>query len=91
LYETLPDLILRRLNVFGTKINSMLLTEWNTEDAKEVWYEEGREEGREEGIVLTARNALAKGISLNVVRDITGLDIEAIERIRNENYPHLKK
>jgi len=59
----------------------MLLTEWNTEDAKEVWYEEGREEERFEIV----RNALAKGISLNVVRDITGLDIEAIERIQNEN------
>ena len=23
----------------------MLITEWNTEEAKEVWFEEGREEG----------------------------------------------
>ena len=27
----------------------MLLTEWNTEDAKKVWYEDGLEDGREEG------------------------------------------
>jgi SOS response regulatory protein OraA/RecX len=27
----------------------MLLTEWNWDDAKEVWQEEAREEGREEG------------------------------------------
>jgi len=26
----------------------MLLTEWDTEEAKSVWREEGREEGREE-------------------------------------------
>jgi SOS response regulatory protein OraA/RecX len=26
----------------------MLLTEWNWDDAKEVWQEEAREEGREE-------------------------------------------
>jgi flagellar biosynthesis/type III secretory pathway protein FliH len=28
----------------------MLLTEWNTEEAKMVWHEEGFEEGREEGM-----------------------------------------
>jgi hypothetical protein len=27
----------------------MLLTEWNWDDAKAVWWEEGREKGREEG------------------------------------------
>jgi len=27
----------------------MLLTEWKTEDAIKVWYEEGREEGWAEG------------------------------------------
>jgi flagellar biosynthesis/type III secretory pathway protein FliH len=27
----------------------MLLTEWNWDDAKEVWFEEGREEGLAEG------------------------------------------
>jgi predicted transposase YdaD len=27
----------------------MLLTEWNLDDAKEVWWEEAWEEGREEG------------------------------------------
>jgi hypothetical protein len=28
----------------------MLMTEWNWDDAKQVWQEEAREEGREEGI-----------------------------------------
>jgi predicted transposase/invertase (TIGR01784 family) len=27
----------------------MLLTEWDTEEAKEVWYEEGLEDGLEKG------------------------------------------
>ena len=27
----------------------MLITEWDTEEAKEVWFEEGRIEGIEEG------------------------------------------
>jgi len=32
----------------SSEVFNMLLTEWNTEEAKEVWFEEGREEGREE-------------------------------------------
>jgi hypothetical protein len=27
---------------------NMLMTEWNLDDAKEVWFEEGKEEGLEE-------------------------------------------
>ena len=30
----------------------MLLTEWNTEEAREVWYEEGQAEGQEEILKL---------------------------------------
>jgi SOS response regulatory protein OraA/RecX len=41
------------LSAFLTKHSSevinMLLTEWNWDDAREVWQEEAREEGREEG------------------------------------------
>jgi hypothetical protein len=33
----------------STEVRKMLLTEWNWNDAKEVWQEEAREEGREEG------------------------------------------
>ena len=40
-----------------------------------------RTEGREEGLEKTARNALAKGYPLETIHDITGLDIEVIERI----------
>ena len=32
----------------GTEVVNMLLTEWNLEDAKKVWFEEGREEGSKE-------------------------------------------
>jgi hypothetical protein len=39
------------------------------------WKEEGREEGREE----IARNALAKGLSVDTIGEITGLDIETIK------------
>ena len=43
---------------------------------------EGREEVRRECIETTARNALAKGLPLETIRDITGLDMETIINIQ---------
>ena len=80
----------------------MLLTEWNAEEAKVVWREEGMEIGMEKGIGIgreegigigmgiglekgreeVARNALAKGIPLELIHDITGLDEEALKHIQ---------
>jgi len=59
----------------------MLITEWNTEDAKVVW----REEAQEEKAMEIARNALAEGLSIEVIHDITGLDVEAIKRLASNN------
>ena len=72
----------------------MLINEWNIEDAKKVWYEDGMEKGREEGMEKgmekglekgetkgreeVARNALAQGASLEFIQKITGLDIQTI-------------
>jgi predicted transposase YdaD len=41
----------------------------------------GREEGREE----IARNAPAKGLSFEIIHDITGLDLEIIKELRATN------
>jgi predicted transposase/invertase (TIGR01784 family) len=65
------------------------MTEWNWDDAFAVQRAEGREEGLaegleeglEKGLERTARNALAKGFSVDIVRDITGLDEETIVRL----------
>ena len=43
------DILKEFLEIHASEILNMLLTEWNIEDAKEVWHEEAREEGREEG------------------------------------------
>jgi predicted transposase/invertase (TIGR01784 family) len=61
------------------EIMNMLITEWDEDEAKEVCREEGREEGREE----IARNALAKGLSFEIIHDITGLDSEVIKGLSN--------
>ena len=57
------------------------------------WIERGRvqgrvqglEQGRTEGLEAAARNAMAKGLPIDVIRDITGLDIETIKQIAMKN------
>jgi hypothetical protein len=84
------DILKEFLEKNATEVMNMLITEWNIEDAKKVWYEDGmekgmekgREEGREEGDARgreeVARNALAQGASLEFIQKITGLDIQTI-------------
>jgi len=80
------DILKELLEKHAKEIMSMLTTEWNWDTAKEVWQEEAREEGlsqgREEGVLITARNALEEGLSVEMVQKITGLNLDAIERIR---------
>ena len=70
----------------ATEVISMLMTEWNLDDALAVRYKEGREEGKEEGKEESreeiARNALAKGLPIDVIHDITGVDMEVIRNIQ---------
>jgi len=66
------------LETHSAEVFNMLLTEWNLEEAKIAWHEEGREEGLEK----VARNALTKGLPLDVIHEITGLDIQAIQNIQ---------
>jgi predicted transposase/invertase (TIGR01784 family) len=60
----------------------MLMTEWNWDDALAVRFEEGYEEGREDKQEEIARKALAKGLSIEIIHDITGLDDEAIRKLQ---------
>jgi len=43
--------------------------------------EKGLEQGLEKGLKTAARNALGKGLPIDVIRDITGLDMETINQI----------
>jgi hypothetical protein len=72
------------LEEHGTEVMNMLITEWNWDDAKEVWYNEGREEGLEKGLEKVVRNALAKGMPPDAVSEITGLDLESIKKITGQ-------
>ena len=83
------DILKEFLEQNGTEVMNMLITEWKMEDAlavrfeegREEGWEEGREEGWEEGRTDIVRNALAKGVPLELIHDITGLDIEKIKSL----------
>ena len=67
----------------------MLLTEWNWDDAKEVWYEEGMEKGLEKGLkqgtrqgkLQTAISLQKLGVSLKIISQATGLSVEEISAL----------
>jgi len=89
LYCREHDILKEFLKRHAREVINMLTTEWNLEDAKAVWFEEGMEMGTErgmeqgmkQGMEEAARNALAKGLPIEIIHDITGLDIETIERL----------
>ena len=66
----------------GLGVISMLMTEWNMDDALAVRYEEGHEDGEENKALEIAMNALAKGSTPEFVSEITGLDMDTIEGLR---------
>ena len=88
------------LETHNSEVFNMLL-EWNLEEAKTAWREEaweeglekgleeglekGLEEGLEKGLEKVARNALNKGMPLDLIHEITGLDIKSIQNIQAEN------
>jgi len=70
------------LETYDSEVLNMLLTDWNLEDAKKVWYEDGREDGEEKASIKIARNLLAKGSSHEFVHEVTGLDIKTIQGLK---------
>jgi hypothetical protein len=65
----------------GSEVMNMLITEWNWDDAREVWHKEGLEEGLDKGREEIARKALSEGVSFEIVQKITGLDRETLKNL----------
>ena len=61
------DILREFLEVHATEVLNMLLTEWNTEDAKKVWYEDGLEEGIEKGKNYVME-LLEQGLSIDEIK-----------------------
>jgi predicted transposase/invertase (TIGR01784 family) len=83
------DILKDFLETNASEVLDMLITERTTEKWGEVCWEEGREKGIEIGIeegrkiakLEMARNAFAKGLLIDVIRDITGLDTETLNSL----------
>jgi len=76
------------LKKYAGEVVGMEITNWNLEDAKAVWREEGVEEGIAQGRAKerleTARNALIEGLPLQTVQKITGLDMEILKSLADQ-------
>ena len=70
------------LEQHATEVISMLMTEWNMDEALQVRFEEGIEKGIEKRDEEFVKNALAEGLSLELIHKITGLDMETIRNIQ---------
>jgi predicted transposase/invertase (TIGR01784 family) len=58
------DILKEFFEEHAKEMMNMLMTEWNWDDAKEVWQEEAREEGREEILKL-----LEQGLSIEEIKE----------------------
>ncbi|MCL2879995.1 MAG: Rpn family recombination-promoting nuclease/putative transposase [Treponema sp.] len=82
------DILSEFLELYGSEVLNMLLTEWNTEDAIAVAREEGHEEGREEGLEQ-GREEGREDIRIKVFELLDqGLSADEIKRhLENEETP----
>jgi hypothetical protein len=92
------DILKEFLEANASEVMNMLMTEWNWDDAKEVWQAEAREEGLEkglekgleEGAKKTALNALNEGLPVEMIQKITGLDPDTINSLFTQR-PHPRR
>ena len=91
------DIMKDYLQEKGKEVFSMFRMEWNIDDAMEAWKEEahdegmaqgmaqGIEQGRTEGEIKNsekvARKMLLKGMSFDIVQELTDLSLQRIEEI----------
>jgi len=71
------------LEIHGSEVLNMILTEWNTEDAIAYARQEGVEDGKAEEKFSIARNLLTENMTPEFVQKVTGLDAETIQRLNN--------
>jgi len=78
--------LIEYLKIKGSEVHNMLFTEFNIEEAKEVWAEEVREEEQlknAERLLEIARAMFAEGFNLETIFRITGMPLETlIEKLR---------
>lgn len=63
------------------EVFSMLDLQWNLEDAKQAWHDEGFEQGIKSGVESVAINMLRKHKSFEEIADSTDLPIDRIQQL----------
>ena len=63
------------------EVFDMLALEWNLDDAKQAWFEDGLEQGREQGIESVAINMLRSGMTAETIQEFTKLSFERIREL----------
>jgi hypothetical protein len=64
----------------ASEVRNMIFTEFNLEEAKEVWFEEGIEKGIEKGKLETARAMFAEGDSLEKIARVTEIPLKTLKK-----------
>ena len=62
----------------------MLALEWNLDDAKQAWFEDGVERGMEQGIETIALNMLRMGMTVDKIHEATKLSPERIKKLAED-------
>ena len=67
----------------------MLALEWNLDDAKQAWFEEGMEQGLEQGREqereAVAVKLIRMGFQFDDVQKVTGLSLQHIQKLAQNN------
>jgi len=75
------DILKEFLEIYGSEVLNMLITEWNMEDCIAVRCEEARDDERLE----IARKMKSKGRPIEVIVEDTGLSVEVVEKLPKED------
>jgi len=79
------DVLKEFLKKHSPEIINMLTDDISIEEIAAIRYKEGREEGleegREEGQEKIVLNALAKGFSIEMIHELTGIEIKTIQEL----------
>ena len=62
----------------------MLAPEWNIDDAKQAWFEEGVEQGRLQEREKFAVKLIRRGRSFDEIHEDTGLPLRRIQELAND-------
>ena len=73
------NILVEYLENNSSEVRNMIFTEFNIEEAKEIWFEEGMEKGMEK----MARGLLANGVPPDIIARSSGLPLDVVKTMMN--------